>query len=104
MPSEVPLTLTNKVTGETISATAHNGVATFESVNSGAWTISTTTPGVTFTNVVISGAEIGTAVGTIASSTLLIAGGGLVAAGGVTAVAVDASHHSKKDPHLSPSS
>ena len=98
----VPVTLTNTATSQTLTVTATQGTATFEGLAPGIWTVSTTAPGITFTNVAvvnavaaagIAGAGIGTGA--------LIAGGTAAAAG--TTIAISNSSSGDNGAALSPS-
>lgn len=78
--SDIEVILTN-ASGETIRATASNGVVVFNSVAPGTWTVSTTTQGVIFTQVAITGGVVaaGTAGGLALGAAALGVGGGTIA-------------------------
>ncbi len=92
----VPVTLTNTVTGEVLTATSFNGAAVFESVTPGVWTVATSAPGITFSNIAISTM---TAVAAGGAAGVSAAGLGLAAVGvgGSAAVAIGASEASKSN-------
>lgn len=78
------VTLTNAATGETLSASTRLGLVTFDNIAPGTWTVASTTPGVTFTNVSILAVSAGAAGTTIAAGTalqVLSAGGAATAVG-----------------------
>ena len=78
------VTLTNATTGETLSASTQLGLVTFDNIAPGTWTVASTTPGVTFTNVSILAVSAGAAGTTIAAGTalqVLSAGGAATAVG-----------------------
>lgn len=79
----VPVTLTNAATGEVLTATSINGVASFQGVTAGVWTVATSSAGITFTSVsVVGAAALG---GATLTSTII---GGVAVAGGGTAAAI----------------
>ncbi len=99
------VTLTNTVTGETLTSTSTAGAVGFENVGAGTWTVASSTPGLTFTNVTILAVSAGAAAGTgIAASTVL----GVIGAGGAaTAIGIgvsDATDGKSSSSVLSPSS
>lgn len=79
----VPVTLTNAATGEVLHATSSAGAVSFEGVTGGVWTVSTTAPGVTFTNVIVASAL--PLAGGLGASTIVPA---LVIAGGGAGIAI----------------
>ncbi len=97
----VPVTLTNSATGQTIVIDSAAGTATFDSLAPGVWTVSTTTPGVTFTNVAIVNALAASGVAAGLGTTALVVGGTGAAAGTAVAIA-DATEGNPSD--LSPAS
>lgn len=100
-PEGVPVTLTNAATGEVLHATSSGGMVVFEGVTPGVWTVSTTSTGITFTNVIVASA-IATG-GTFAAGALVPA---LVIAGGGAgiAIAVDNNRGSSGGDEISPAS
>ncbi|RMG39386.1 MAG: carboxypeptidase regulatory-like domain-containing protein [Candidatus Dadabacteria bacterium] len=79
----VKVTLTNSLTGESLSAVAANGKVIFSNVAPGTWTVASATPGVTFTNIsVLSMAAAG---GAISGTTIGLAGLGAIGAGSAVA-------------------
>jgi len=80
--NNVQVTITNSVTGQTVTATAQNGLAVFEGVESGTWVVSTAAEGIGVTSVSVS-----TTIGTVAAGGA-IAGGAVAAGGAVTGVTV----------------
>ena len=113
-PAEgIEVTLTAVESAETISAVAVNGSVVFESVPPGIWTVASSIPEVTFTNVAIgSSAALVPAAGAAGFaglgglSTGTVAAGGVAVAGATTA-AVASSRSDDSDepttPPLSPS-
>lgn len=77
-PAEgVEVSLVMEGTGETLTGISQAGTVTFEGVASGAWVVSSATPGITFTEV------------SILPSSALAAGGGISIAGvGIAPVAI----------------
>lgn len=95
----VPVTLSNAATGQILTATASNGIVTFQGVTPGVWTVATTAPGVTFTNVAIASAIAAGGVGATGALVPALAIGG---AGAGAAVAV--SNDDNNDEEISPAS
>ncbi|MCB0347175.1 MAG: carboxypeptidase regulatory-like domain-containing protein [Bdellovibrionales bacterium] len=82
-PAEgVEVTLTNSLSGETLTAISSNGTVVFEGVAPGTWTVASTASGVTFTNVAITstalaaGAGLGASSALIAASSITVVGAG----------------------------
>jgi len=94
--------LTNALTQESIVVTSDAGVASFQSVPAGTWTVSTTATDVTFTNVAIvdalAPAAAGVGVGTMQA--VGIGAAGVTGATAATISVVDAtkSEHNEDDP------
>jgi hypothetical protein len=103
------VTLTNTVTGQTITTSAVNGTASFQGVTAGSWTLASTTPGVVVANVEIASAILpaaGLGLGgglTAATATAAAGGTAAVAAGTVAAVDAADSNNNDNDQELSPS-
>ncbi len=100
-PDGVPVTLTNAATGEVLTASSSSGAASFQGVTPGVWTVSTTSAGVTFTNVTVASAI---ATGSSLGSSTLIPIIALGAGGAGIAIAVDNNRGSSGGDELSPSS
>lgn len=96
----VPVTLTNAATGEILTATASNGIVTFQGVSPGVWTVATSASGVTFTNVAIASAVAAGGVGATGALVPALAIGG---AGAGAAVAVS-NDNDNNDEEISPAS
>lgn len=96
----IPVTLTNSATGEVLTATSANGLVSFPSVSPGVWTVATTVPGATFTNVAIASAV---ATGGLASAGVLVPAVVVGGAGAGAAVAISNSNGSSNN-EISPSS
>jgi len=96
--SGTEVTLTS-ATGEVLYATATNGMVVFDSVAPGLWTVGTTSQGIIFTNVAITG-------GVVAAGTLggVAIGAAAIAAAGGGAVAIASSNDDDDDADLSPAS
>ena len=78
-------------TGETLTAVvAANGVATFEGIAAGSWTIASAAPGVTFVSTSLAPVAAGAAVGASAAAV----GAGVVGVGGATTLAVQEANNS----------
>ncbi len=93
------ISLTNTLDGQVLQAVSANGLATFESVAPGVWTVASTSPSVTFTGVVITSTALaGTAVAGAAGIIPIVVGGGAAAAA-VTgaAIAVSESDGNRSD-------
>lgn len=91
------VTLTNSVTGETITAASQNGFATFQSVAPGSFSVSTTAANATIGTVSVSGAGVSTAAaaGAVGAAGATTGGGGLV-------VAREVDHQIHSDPEPEP--
>jgi len=98
------ITLTNAATGDVITTQAVNGVAAFEGIAPGTWTVASITPGITFTDISLGGASAATVGGfsAISLSTAAVAGGA-VAVTGATVGIVALTDDSKKNDPISPS-
>lgn len=108
-PAEgIEVTLTNTATGQTLTSSAVNGTATFHGVQSGVWTVASSTTQVTFTNIAIgSGAVVAAAGGGMVAGSIAPIAAGTAVVGGATAIAVNRSGSSSGDDEgevLSPSS
>ena len=105
VPAEgAEISLTNSLTGEVLTTVSSNGLATFEAVAPGVWTVASASPTVTFTGVIVtSSALAGTAVAGAAGLAPLVIGGGAAAAAttGIAVAASDDGSDSDEDP-LSP--
>jgi hypothetical protein len=94
------VTLTNAATGEVLTGVTTGGVVTFQGVVPGVWTVATTSPGLTFTSVVVaSTAAAGAGLTTAAIVPAVIVGGG----GAGAAIAINNAQDSNND-EISPSS
>ncbi|MCB0353019.1 MAG: hypothetical protein KDD64_05815 [Bdellovibrionales bacterium] len=100
----VEVTLTNTVTGESLTVASVNGTATFQGVQSGVWTVASSVSQVTFTNVAIGAGAPLVAGGGLIGGTAASVIGGTAAVGGATAIAVTQIDDNNDDPVLSPSS
>lgn len=96
--NEIEVTLTS-ATGEVIRATAMNGTVIFDSVAPGLWTVGTTSQGILFTNVAITGGVL--AAGTTGGVAI---GAAAVAAATGGAIAINAANDDDDDDDLSPAS
>ncbi len=76
----VDVTLTNPTTGETLTATVENGVATFQEVSGGTWVMGSTTSDLFYSTIILQG-EISAIAATSAAVGAGLVGGGAVAAG-----------------------
>lgn len=95
------ITLTNTLSGETLTAMSVNGVATFENVAPGVWTVASSSSSITFTGVVVtSSALAGTAVAGIAAAPILVGGG--IAGTAATGIALAASNSDDNDSDDTP--
>lgn len=92
------ITLSNAATGETLTAVVSNGVAAFESIAPGTWTVASATTGVTFTNVAVSSVALAAGAG----GGIALGAAGLAAAAGGTA-AIVAATDTGNSSDLSPS-
>ncbi len=95
------ITLTNTLTNEVITTTSVDGIAAFEGVAPGSWTVASITPGITFTDINLGAltALTTTTVGTLTTATVA---GGAVAAGGATWGIASIVDDSNSDDPLSP--
>jgi hypothetical protein len=99
---DVEVKLTNTATGQVVTGRSVNGIVVFQNLAPGIWTVSTSTPGITFTNVAV-----------VPESSTLIAGQlmnqvgppllGLGAVGGGTIALIEATDDDDDEP-LSPAS
>ncbi|MBN8549918.1 MAG: carboxypeptidase regulatory-like domain-containing protein [Deltaproteobacteria bacterium] len=96
----VVVTLTNSATGESLTATSVNGSVTFPGVTPGVWTVSTTSPGVTFTNVVVASAI---ATGSTLTAATVLPALAIIGGGAGIAIAIDNNNSSSGD-EISPAS
>jgi hypothetical protein len=104
------ITITEKNSGQKMTAVSLAGIATHEQVPSGEWVVSTTTSDITFTDVVIKedsqsivAADLaGRSANLLPKTSTLLAIGGLATVGGVIALAVDDASSSSSSP-ISPS-
>lgn len=98
------VTLTNTVTGETLTASSVSGMVSFDNIAAGTWTVASSSPGLTFTNVSILAVSAGAAGTTLAAGTAL----GIIGTGGAaTAVGFgihDVTSGKNNSTDLSPSS
>lgn len=95
------ITLTNALTKDVISTTSVDGVAAFEGVAPGSWTVASITPGITFTDINLGAltALTTTTLGTLSAAT--VAGGAVVVGGTTVGIAAIANGSNSKGP-LSP--
>jgi len=82
----VQVSLTNSATGEVSTAVAKNGVAVFDNVTRGVFTLSTEASGVSIGSVSVAGASVSAGVATGVGIGTVIGGGGAVVAGGTEVV------------------
>ncbi len=94
----IAVTLTNATTGEVLTATSINGIASFQGVTAGVWTVATTSAGITFTSVSVVGAV---AMGGATLTSTLIGGAAVVGGGTAAAIAITDSNNDDND-ELSP--
>ena len=85
-PDGVEVTITNTVTGETITAQAIAGSVVFPAVPSGTWVVASSISGITFTSVsvgaaVVGGAGAGAGAATLGSTALVVGGTAAIATG-----------------------
>ena len=83
-PDGVEVTITNTVTGETITAQAIAGSVVFPAVPSGTWVVASSISGITFTSVSVGAAVAGgTGAGaaTLGSTALVVGGTAAIATG-----------------------
>lgn len=100
------VTLVMEGTGTTLAASAQAGAVGFQGVTPGAWIVSSSTPGITFTNVsVLSTTAAAAAAGgaTIAGMSVapVAIGGAAVAAGAGVAVASNSSNNNEDETPIS---
>ena len=105
MPADgTEISLTNESTGTVLHGVSANGVVVFDKVEAGTWVVASSSPNITFTNILVSAtyaaAGLGSGAG-LGSSFALLAGGSAAVAGTTIAI-VDANND--KDAELSPSS
>lgn len=81
----VQVTLTNSATGEVSTATAKSGIAVFENVAPGAFSVSSSAAGVSFSTIAIAPGALSTL-----AATGVVAGGAVVSGGAATGVVVGA--------------
>lgn len=100
-PTGIEVKLTNSATGEVITAVSDQGAVVFENLSPGLWTVSTATPGVTFTAVTVAPATVGV----LAGQALAVYGPAVLGVGAVAGgtVAIIESNDSGKTP-ISPAS
>lgn len=77
------VTITNNVTGQTLTAQAQNGVAVFENIPPGSFTVGATGANTTLGAVSIAPMTVSTAAATAAVGTTTVVGGGAAAGGAV---------------------
>lgn len=104
-PAEgVEVTLTNSATGETVTAVSQNGVASFNNLAAGSFSMSSPAAGATVGAVSVAPVGVGTAtaVGVVGTSAAA-AGGGAVGVGEVTGIdIVDEITNNEPDPTPTP--
>jgi hypothetical protein len=96
------ITLTNEL-GVAISTQSVNGIAVFEGVGPGTWTVASITPGITFTDINLGALSALTTTSLGALSTATVAGGALAVGATTVGIVAIADDSSDKDP-LSPAS
>ncbi len=97
----VDVSLTNTTTGETITTTVENGVATFKEVSGGTWVMGSNTPSLYFSAILLE-AQISTLAATGAAIGAGVVGGGAVAGTVELADGLQGSSDSDPDPEPTP--
>lgn len=96
------ITLTNSL-GEVISTQSVNGIAVFEGVGPGTWTVASITPGITFTDINLGALSALTTTSLGALSATTVAGGAVAVGATTVGIVAIADDSNDKDP-LSPAS
>lgn len=97
------ITLTNSISGEIISTQSVDGIAAFQGVAPGSWTVASVTPGITFTEIQVGAVSALAAGGGLGALSATTVAGGAVAVGGATVGISAATNSSSNNDPLSPS-
>ncbi len=104
MPADgAQISIRNEATGTELQAVSANGVVVFDKIEPGTWIVSSVSPDITFTNILVTAGYAAAGMGGagIGGTLALVAGGGAAIAGTTIAI-VEANRNDKESP-LSPS-